>query len=883
MKLKYTNCGGRPLPSWVAVAGVLMLIGPMCYAQLYRDPVAPIETRVNDLISRMTPDEKFWQLFMLAGEFDGDPARFHDGVFGLQMAVEADSVDIVARANAIQRHFVEQTRLGIPVIFIAEALHGLVQRNATIFPAAIGLAASFDTSLMHDVAHATALECRGSGVRQVLSPVINIATDVRWGRTEETYGEDPFLTSELGVAFVSEFERLGVITTPKHFIANVGDGGRDSYPIQISERLLREIHMPPFEACIRRGGARSVMTSYNSFDGSPCSANDRLNNQLLKQDLGFRGFVISDAGAVGGANVLHFTAADYADAAAKALTAGLDVIFQTSIDHSSLFMPPFRDGRIGTTVIDSAVARVLRAKFELGLFENPYADHGMWPPSDTTQHKQLALRAAQESLVLLKNSGGTLPLSRSVRSLAVIGPEADSARMGGYSAPVSQATTILSAIRKRAGSTMDILYAKGCGRHSTQYVAVPATTFSYSDGDSIRVGLKAEYFNNISLTGTPTFTRTDPSVNFEWTLFSPDPQRLTYDYYSVRWTGTLQVPVTGRYELGVEGNDGYRLYLNDSLLIDNWQKASARTIVTDVSFTAGRPQRLRLEYYEPAGNARIKLIWNVGVPTGEEIQLQQAVDLARRCDATVLALGIEEGEFRDRAFLNLPGKQEELIRRVAALGKPTIVVLVSGSAVTMSRWLEDVSAILVAWYSGEQGGAAVADALFGDINPAGRLPITFPIAEGQLPLVYNHKPTGRGDDYCNLSGQPLFPFGHGISYTSFEYSDLRVDPPIITAGQSAVVQFTLRNSGTRDGDEVAQLYIRDELASVARPVIELKGFQRVHLMPGQSRELSFNISPELLTMLDKDLQPAIETGDFRIMIGASSKDIRLRAVLSVRP
>jgi beta-glucosidase len=867
----------------VLFAGLFMLATQVCFGQVYRDHVAPMDARVNDLISRMTPEEKFWQLFMLAGEFDNDPARFRDGLFGLQMAVEVDSGDIVARANAIQRHFVEGTRLGIPVIFFAEALHGLVQQNATIFPQAIGLAASFDTSLMHVVARATALECQRSGVRQVLSPVINIASDVRWGRTEETYGEDPFLTSEMGVAFVSEFERSGIIATPKHFIANVGDGGRDSYPIQVSEQCLREIHLPPFEACIRRAGARSVMTSYNSLDGSPCSANDRLNNQLLKQDLGFRGFVISDAGAVGGANVLHFTAADYADAGAKAVTAGLDVIFQTSIDHKSLFIPPFLDGRIKNAVIDSAVARVLRAKFELGLFEKPYADPRMQPAVDRNRNTELARRAAGESLVLLKNTGGTLPLANSMRSLAVIGPEADSARLGGYSAPANQPLTILSGIRKRAGANVDVLYAKGCERNDIQYVAVPAAQLSNTNGDSIIGGLKGEYYGNISLTGTPAFTRTDPSIDFAWTLFSPDPDRLTYDYYSVRWTGTLRASVSGSFKLGVEGNDGYRLYLNDSLLIDNWQKSSARTTLTDVMFIADQPQRLRLEYFEPTGNARIKLIWNVGVPTDGDLRLQQAVDLAKRCDATVLAVGIEEGEFRDRALLNLPGQQEELIRRVAALGKPTIVVVVGGSAVTMTNWLGEVPAVILAWYPGEAGGVAVADALFGNINPAGRLPITFPLAEGQLPLVYNHKPTGRGDDYNDLSGQPLFPFGYGLSYTNFEYSDLHMEPAVIHAGQSSVARFTVRNTGMRAGDEVAQLYLRDELASVARPITELKGFQRVHLKPGESRELSFVITPELLTMLDKDLQPVIEAGESRIMIGASSKDIRLRATLSVKP
>lgn len=850
-------------------------------AQVYRDASAPAEAREQDLLRRMTPDEKFWQLFMVAGDFQGDITRYHDGLFGLQVAADVNSINATARGNEIQRHFVEDTRLGIPIILFAEALHGLVQSDATVFPQAIGLAASFDTALMHDVSRATAQECRSRGVRQVLSPVVNIASDVRWGRTEETYGEDPFLASELGVAFVFEFERLGVITTPKHFIANVGDGGRDSFPIQISERLLREIYLPPFEACIRRGGSRSIMTSYNSYDGSPCSANDWLNNRLLKKELDFGGFIISDAGAVGGANVLHFTAADYAEAGKKAIESGLDVIFQTAFDHYTLFIPPFRDGRIDTAVIDSAVARVLRAKLNLGLFEHPYVDPDEYAPLGNAEHRRLARRAARESIVLLKNANSTLPLSRTVRSIAVIGPDAAEPRLGGYSAPASRKCSILDGIREKLGETVDVRHALGCQRLSPKFVGVPSECLSHLDEDLVRPGLLGEYFANVTLDGPAAFTRVDPSIEFQWTLFSPDPERLSYDFYSVRWTGRLKAPFTGQYRIGIEGNDGYRLYIDDSLLIDNWIKASYHTIVANYSFEAEREYRLRVEYFEPTGNARIRLVWKVGVSSDEEIKLREAVALAAQYDAAIIAVGLEEGEFRDRASLALPGRQEELIKRVAALGKPTVVVLVGGSAVTMSSWLDDVPAVLDVWYPGEEGGRAVADVLFGDYNPAGRLPITFPVDEGQLPLVYNHKPTGRGDDYYDLTGQPLFPFGYGLSYTNFEYGDLRLDPSNIAAGQATAARFTLKNTGSLEGDEVVQMYIRDELASVARPITELKGFQRVHLRPGEMRELSFAVTPVLLSMLDKNLRSVVEPGEFRIMIGASSKDVRLRSILTV--
>jgi len=615
------------------------------------------------------------------------------------------------------------------------------------------------------------------------------------------------------------------------------------------------------------------MTSYNSLDGTPCSASAWLNDTVLKDELGFAGVIISDAGAVGGANVLHFTAADYGDAGAKALLGGLDVIFQTSYDHHALFLPPFLDGRIPADVIDAAVARVLRAKFELGLFEHPYVGTAS-PPTD---HRALARQAARESIVLLKNDGGVLPLGPRVRTIAVLGPDAAEARLGGYSAPCDRAVGILAGLTARASRDVRVEHARGCARVETTLVTVPAEHLSCTQGP----GLLGEYFANIDLAGAPVLTRVDAQIAFQWTLFSPDPARLPYDWYSARWTGTLTAPVSGNVQLGIDGNDGYRLFLDDTLLIDNWSKVSRRTRLAEVRLEQGRHHHLRLEYREPVGNAWLRLVWNVGVPADADRELDDAVALAARSDVAVVVVGIEEGEFRDRSSLALPGRQEELIRRVAATGTPTVVVLVGGSSVTMSRWLDRVSAVLAAWYPGQEGGHAVADVLFGDHNPSGRLPITFPVAEGQLPLVYNHKPTGRGDDYADLTGQALFPFGHGLGYTAFRYADLRITPASVAAGASATVRCTVTNTGLRSGAEVVQLYLRDELASVARPLRELKGFTRVFLAPGESREVSFTVTPDMLALLGRDLKPIVEPGTVRIMIGASSQDIRVRGILAV--
>ena len=866
------------------VAAVLVLAAGATSAQPYRDADLPVADRVQDLLARMTLKEKAWQLFMLAGSLGDGVQRYQGGAFGFQLGRTCADEDPAACANDIQRYFVEQTRLGIPVILFDEALHGLTQPGATSFPQAIGLAATFDTDLMREVADAIADECRARGVRQVLSPVVNIADDVRWGRTEETYGEDPYLVSEMGVAFVAGFTRQGILTTPKHFIANVGAGGRDSYPIQASERRIRDHDLPPFVACIERGGSRSIMTSYNSLDGLPCTANGWLNNQVLKQELGFDGFVISDAGAVGGANVLHFTAGDYPDAAAQALAGGLDVIFQTCFDHFDLFWPAFRDGRIPQDVLDDAVTRVLRAKFDLGLFEHPYIEaRHMISAAQMNQHRQLARRAAQEAVVLLKNDANTLPLRRDLRQVAVLGPDAAEARLGGYSGPGNDVVSVLDGLRRRLEPSTRVVHAQGCPRLDTAYATIPSDALSCTRDGARQPGLLGEYYDNIQLAGDPVLTRVDPQLGFQWTLFSPDPERLPGDFYSVRWTGRLTAPVTGRFAIGIEGNDGYRLYIDDELVIDNWRKRTFGHQLVDYDFTGDRTYDLRVEFFESAGNGRIRLVWNHGIATDGAAALDSAVDLAARSDVAVIVAGSEEGEFRDRADLRLPGRQEDLIRRVAGTGTPTVVVLIGGSAIVVSDWLDQVPAVLQAWYPGEAGGEALADILLGEVNPAGRLPISVPVAVGQLPLVYNHLPTGRGDDYLDLTGQPQFPFGYGLSYTQFTYGDLRLVEPQITVGDTAVARFTVSNTGPVAGDEVVQLYIRDELASVARPVLELEGFQRIHLEPGETRELHFAVTPRMLSMLDRNLLSIVEPGEFRILIGASCRDIRLRGLLTVVP
>ncbi len=853
----------------------------------YKNPKLAVDARVRDLLGRMTLEEKFWQLFMIPGSLD-DPAHdYSKGIFGLQISTGTAAGRPAARAhaeriNAIQRYFVEQTRLGIPIIAFEEALHGLVRDGATMFPQAIGLAATWDTALMRRVWAAVAAETGSRGIRQVLSPVINIADDVRWGRVEETYGEDPYLSAEMGRAFIETFERAGIITTPKHFLANAGEGGRDSYPIDHSERILTERYLPPFDVAVKEARARSVMTSYNSVDGSPATQNRRLMNGILKGEWEFTGFVISDQSATGGATVLHLTEPNTPAAARDAFKAGLDVVFEARYGQQRSYLEAFQKGLVPLSVIDASVARVLRAKFELGLFERPYVDvEEAARLNGSMQHRELATEVARASIVLLRNNARTLPLAASVRSIGVIGTDAVEARLGGYSGPGLEPVSILDGIKRKAGTGVTVRHADGPGRVVRDLVVIPAEHFSITRDGKTEPGLSGDYWDNNTFTGAPRLQRVDPQVDFRWTLSSPG-RGIPFDWYSARWRGTVTAPASGVKRIAVEGNDGYRLFIDDALVIDNWRKQSYGTRSVDVAMAPGSAHAIRLEYFESTGIARLKLLWDAGADGAADSRIAEAVALAKSSDVAVVVVGLEEGEFRDRAFLKLPGRQEALIQAVAATGRPVVVVIIGGSAVTMGSWLNDVGAVVQAWYPGETGGIAVADVLFGAYNPAGRLPITFPMSEGQLPLSYNHKPTGRGDDYLDLTGMPLFPFGFGLSYTTFEYSNLRISPAESAASGRVSVQCMVKNTGDRAGDEVVQLYVRDMLGSVARPVMELKGFSRVRLNAGATQQVTFMLGPAHLRMLDVDRKWIVEPGVFRVMVGSSSKDIRLRGQFTVR-
>nr|WP_294861381.1 glycoside hydrolase family 3 protein [uncultured Fluviicola sp.] len=871
---------------------LLLCKAPTVFGQVYKDSTQSIDKRVEDLLSRMTTEEKFWQVFMVPSDGDTTNGKLKHGIFGLQLSASAqgdaggqllsyntseNASQLVKKINHTQRFFVEKTRLGIPMIPFDEALHGLVRNNATSFPQAIAMAATWDTALIKLATGHIAEECKVRGIRQILSPVINLATDVRWGRTEETYGEDPFLTTQMGLSFVRSFESRGIITTPKHFVANVGDGGRDSYPIHLSERALEETHFIPFKQVIQLGNARSLMTAYNSLNGVACSSNKWLLTEKLKNEWKFKGFVISDANAVGGELVLHKTAKNYAESGAHAINAGMDVIFQTDISHADLFYPAFTNGSIDTNRLNDAVSRVLRAKFELGLFENPFVSENINTEQLRAEGKILARKVAEESFVLLKNENQTLPLSGKSKTIAVIGIDATEARMGGYSGPGYEKVTILDGIKKYVGNETKILYSKGVGRNNLEHEMISSSSVSYMG----KPGFKAEYYTNLELENSPALVRMEEKVDGHWTLFAPDTQ-LKVDHFSARWSGELIAPKSGMVEIGLEGNDGFRLYIDNNLVIDQWSKQSYHKRTIEYAFKKGKKYQIRVEFFESQGEGKISLIWNVNVTNNSETEIAASARTAKNADAAVIVVGIEEGEFRDRASLKLPGKQEELIKAIAATGKPIIVLIVGGSAVNMNAWIDKVDAIGMLWYPGEEGGHAVANVLFGKVNPAGRLPITFPLDEAQLPLVYNHQPTGRGNDYDNLTGQPLFPFGFGLSYSTFEYWGIELDDPKMASTGFSYVSCHIKNTSEVDGDEVVQLYIQDVLSSVTRPLLELKGFQRIHLKAGESKKVFFKITPDLLSQLDLNLNSVVEPGEFRIMLGSSSKELRLKTTLTIQ-
>ncbi len=755
---------------------------------LYKNASLPTHRRVQDLLKRMTTEEKVGQLATPLGWFmyekNGSQVtvseKFRQAVKEQQIGMlwatlRADpwtqktlktglNPEQAAQAtNALQKYVIENTRLGIPLLLSEECPHGHMAIGTTVFPTALAQGSTWDPALIHQMAQAIAQEARMQGAHIGYGPVLDLAREPRWSRVEETYGEDPVLNGQMGIAMVTGFQGKNlksgsnIVSTLKHFTAyGVPDGGHNGGSVSPGTRELHQAYLPPFREAVQ-AGALSVMTAYNSIDGIPCTANPVLLKSILRKDWGFKGFTVSDLNSIQGLTFNHKVAANNTDAAALAINAGLDAdLSGTGFDKSLL--QAIKQGKVSTAVLDSAVSHVLRLKFEMGLFENPYVDpQKVTPVVRSAEHLQLARQVSREAIVLLKNTSQLLPLKKDLKSIAVIGPNADNVynQLGDYTAPQADGAviTVLKGIQNKLGNTTQITYAKGC---------------SIRDTSTAQIGAAVE---------------------------------------AARKSDVAVVVIGG---------------------------SSARDFKTE---------------YQDTGAAHVK---------ASETSISD----------------MESGEGYDRVSLDLMGRQLQLLEAVLKTGKPVVVVMIKGRPLNMNWISEHAPAIIDAWYPGQEGGNAIADVLFGDYNPAGRLPISIPKSIGQIPVYYNHKSPVK-HDYVEMDAKPLYPFGYGLSYSTFEYSALQTQVTPAKNEVTVSVSVQVKNTSSRDGDEVVQLYVTDKVSSVVGPVKQLKKFQRVHLKAGETKTLTFELKAKDLMLYNAENQWVAEKGDFNVQIGASSDDIRV--------
>ncbi len=758
----------------------------------YLSPRLATPQRVQDLLGRMTVEEKLAQLtsFWFHELQDGRSvsqqktrALLASGIGQISRVGGSSTLtpaEVARASNAIQRFLLQETRLGIPAILHEECCVGFMTLGGTVFPQMVGLASTWDPALAQAMAEEIRRQMVAVGARQGLAPVLDIARDPRWGRTEETFGEDPVLASQFGMAYIQglqgEHLSTGVIATGKHFVGHSASAaGLNCGPVSLGPRTLWDIYLMPFQMAIQDAGLRSIMNSYPELDGDLVAASRAVLTDLLRGKLGFEGLVVSDYHSIPMIHDFHRVAPDHRAAAALALRAGIDVELPSRLCYGEPLREALESGEISLEEIDVAVRRVLQSKFDLGLFEEPYVDEAAAPQAfETSAQRSLAREIARRSMILLKNDDGLLPLSGS-GTIAVIGPNADCPRhlLGDYSYP----------------SMLEMM----------RLAPMPqSTSIGEVDDDCV-----AE--NSVVI----------PSVL-----------------------------------------EGIRA-----------QAGSGWTVLHAPGCPVADPDRSGFE---------------------------EAVRLAGQADLVVLVLGdrsglvpsCTSGELRDRAELGLPGVQEELVRSVVAVGKPVVAVLVNGRPLAIPWMHEHVPAILEAWLPGEEGGTAIAEALFGGVNPGGRLPITVPRSVGQVPLYYSQKPSGGRShwygDYVDLPSGPLYPFGHGLSYTSFDYSDLSISPEAVASGEQVAISLTVTNSGEVAGDEVVQLYTHHEYPSLPQPVKELKGFCRLSLDAGESCRVTFRLAADALAFYDEALELALETGRASVFIGSSSADIRLEGSFTIQ-
>ena len=792
-----------------------------------------------------------------------------------------------------------------------EGLHGVAFSGyATNFPQVIGMAATWDAPLVHQMAQTISTEARAKYNQAMRdnqhemffgltfwAPNINIFRDPRWGRGQETYGEDPFLTGRMGVAFVSGMQGadpkfLKVVSTPKHYAVHSGpESTRHQANVDISNHDLEDTYLPAFRATVTEANAQSVMCAYNAIDGAPACANQMLLRQHLRDAWHFSGYVVSDCAAVADINTGHHYAKDMAQAAADAVKAGTDL--ECGFGEGQAFpalVDAVHQNLITEAEINTALRRLFTARFRLGMFDPPssyaYGRIGM-EENNSPAHRQLSLKAARESMVLLKNDAGVLPLKASVQNIAVIGPTAELVQslQGNYNGPPPNPVYPLAGIEKRFKSA-HVSYAMGASLAENFAMPIEHTALHPAKGSN-QNGLKGEYFASEDLTGTPVLTRVDRNINFNWDKVVPV-NGLQRNNYSVRWTGFFTPPAPGDYKLGVrinycyacENAEGFRLYLDDKLFAESGAKSGERGEVLEsaVHFDNTQPHAIRLEYLHKTGTAGIDLTWQA--PSA--VLRDEAVAQAKNADVILTFLGLSpslEGEEMpvklegfsggDRTAIDLPATQEDLLKALVATGKPVVVVLQNGSALAVNYAAEHAAAILEAWYPGEEGGTAIAETLAGDNNPAGRLPVTFYRSLAQLPPFADYAMTGR--TYRYMTDKPLFGFGYGLSYTTFSFGNIKLAAATVKAGDPVRISGEVKNTGTRAGDEVVELYLAQPHTEVS-PRIALAGFKRVHLAPNQSANVEFTIDPRTLSEVDAEGNHVIMPGEYTVYLGGAQPD-----------
>ncbi len=835
----------------------------------YMNPALPVDQRVKDLIGRMTLEEKVQQM------------RDH--------------------APAIPR-------LGVPKYdWWNESLHGVAFAGyATSFPQVIGMAATWDKNLVHAMAQTTSTEARAKynqAMREddhemffgltFWAPNVNIFRDPRWGRGQETYGEDPFLTGQMAVAFVSGMQGddpkyLKVVSTPKHYAVHSGpEPLRHGFNVDVSPHDLEDTYLPAFRAAVTGAHAQSVMCAYNAIDGAPACASTMLLQEHLRDAWHFDGYVVSDCAAVADVYTGHHYSPDMAHAAAAAVKAGTDLECGYGKGQAyPALVQAVQQKLITEAELDIALTRLFRARFDLGMFDPPssYA-YGRIPFSEVNspEHRQLSLKAARESMVLLKNADHALPLKAGIAGIAVVGPTAELVQslQGNYNGPPPSPVSPLAGIEKRFSSAR-VGYAQGSSLVAGFVMPIEHTALHPANGSGF--GLTGEYFNNKDFTGAPVITRTDRSVNFNWDKVVPV-AGLQRNNYSVRWSGTFTPPAPGEYKLGVrinycyacENAEGFRLYLDGKLLVaSNEKNTPERGSVTDaaVHFSDTEPHQIRLEYLHGTGSAGIDLSWQAPAA----VLRDEAVKAAQQSDVIIATVGLSpslEGEEMpvklegfsggDRTSIDLPTVQEDLLKALAATGKPLIVVLQNGSALAVNWAQEHANAILEAWYPGEEGGTAIAETLAGDNNPAGRLPLTFYSSLKQVPKFEDYSMSAR--TYRYFDGKPLYGFGYGLSYTTFAYSNVKV-PSQLKAGKPLTVTGDVKNTGSMAGDEVVELYL-SQPKQFETPIRVLASFQRIHLEPGQTTHVSLTVVPRSLGQVDAKGNRVVVPGDYVVSLGAT--------------